>query len=200
MNIEREPLNLEDHFREMGYEIYSNSKYDFMDKTSHDELMVVVLKAHMFIEQELFQLLEKVMANPKSLRAKFLLDKLLLAHGFGLIDDDIFSSLKKLNDIRNSYAHNLNFEMGEKELDSLISPLSKKSKQELLEDIDLYKEDGEPDLNMNLRITLSYLCSNVVFSSLWAIKTIKQRSIELEIEERASIVNYIIASRKSAQF
>ncbi|MTD30148.1 hypothetical protein [Planomicrobium sp. YIM 101495] len=167
---------------------------DFLLETEHDNLLIIILKAHMFIEQELYKIIEKVMVNPEALKLKYLSEKLQLVYALGLVEKDAYASLTKLNDIRNSYAHNLNFQMGERELDYLKSPLSKKSLKEFHGTLPEGIKFKNLDFISKVRMILSYLCSTIVIERLLSTFTMIERSMDLQLKDLEILQNFITSN------
>lgn len=80
---------------------------------SRSDPLYLVIKGHLFIENELNKILEGFIPNPKilNLNKKGFYEKVCLAQSFNMIDEPVTNALLNFNDLRNAYAHNLNFNL-----------------------------------------------------------------------------------------
>lgn len=165
-------------------EEFYKSRKQFMDETNHNDNLVIILRAHLYIEQELNNLIIKVMKNPKKLKARYYADKLDLAYSLGLIESPLYSSLVKLNKIRNAYAHTIGYEITEEDFDDLMAPFSKKHLEEYEKDLFVYAfEEGERTLQIKLRVLLSLLWADTRICVLHAFLKMKERIHHFDMHE-----------------
>ena len=85
--------------------IHIQKRKEFINATKRDDTLAIVLKAHLYIEAELEELLRLGTKNYKALDLKYFKEKLNLCYGIGLIDRDLYTVLTKFNTIRNKYGH-----------------------------------------------------------------------------------------------
>lgn len=105
--------------------------YKFMSTISVLSSVEVVIKGHLLIEQELAKLIELHLQAPseaKNIHKKFAA-KLELAAAIGALSKEERSTLSKFNSIRNSIAHNINFDVTDKEYEDQWSTLLPKHKE-----------------------------------------------------------------------
>ncbi|EPD52742.1 hypothetical protein HMPREF1210_01122 [Paenisporosarcina sp. HGH0030] len=188
-------MDLEELIKQNDVKDFSQSRQRFMDETNHQDLLVIVLRAHIYIEQELYLLINKCMKYPEKLNVRYLSDKLKLAYSLGLIEQGLFSSIMKLNDFRNKYAHQLDFNFTEKELNEIVSPLSKEEKTELEKDYAFYGLGTSDDFITKVRITLSFIYLSIKLNNL----TLHLRMEELLIEHKSIETDRRITIIKSQQ-
>lgn len=103
---------------------------DFIDIVSEMDLLSVVLRAHLLVENEITTLLEKELKNPKEyLKNKTFYQKTSLGFAIGSLTKDEKGMIGSLNDIRNQYGHDVNYRVSEKEVTDFVntfnSPLKK---------------------------------------------------------------------------
>lgn len=154
----------------------------FMQATKSNEILIVILKAHLYMEQELIRSLTDTLLDEKILSGTTFRQKLDLAHSIGIVDD-IYGALGKVNSIRNSYAHNIEYTFNEGVFEDLLSTLSKSDKDDFLSDYEEIKPlffDGTiPELNFKLQVLLG----NIWFSLL-SCRHFAKRGIELRLQEK----------------
>lgn len=79
-----------------------------------DGPLAIAVSLHLFVEYWLNQLIQAKCPNADTIlddkRNLTFYVKLQLVYGMGLIPERIFSNIKRLNKLRNSYAHNLDFD------------------------------------------------------------------------------------------
>ena len=90
---------------------------------------IVVLKGHLYSENQLESLVlmklprgDKVLENGNLSYSQ----KLLLVESLDILPDNIISTLRGLNKLRNKFAHNLDAEVSHNEITRVGSPLGKK--------------------------------------------------------------------------
>ena len=155
---------------------------NFMNDTKSEEILIVVLKAHLYIERELIKLLTESIIDEKILNGTTFRQKLDLANSMGLVEG-FYGALGKVNSIRNEYAHDIAYEFDEKIYEDLLSTLTKEDKDDFLEEYDEWKNmfyDGKiPELNFKLQILLNY-----IWFSLISFRAFAKTAIELRLREK----------------
>lgn len=157
----------------------------FMNDTKSNETLIIILKAHLYIEQQLILALTETIIDNKILGGTTFRQKLDLAHSMGIIDES-YGALGKVNSIRNAYAHDMEYCFGDKEFEDLLSTLSKEDKDIHLSEYDEMKNtfyDGSiSEFNFKLQILLSDIWFALVGSRYFAKKAIELRLKEKEVE------------------
>ncbi|WP_026478306.1 hypothetical protein [Alkaliphilus transvaalensis] len=115
---------------------YKNAIKDFMDYTETEDLMGIILRGHLFIENELMTLISNVLVNPSKIKLPYFSNKLDAAFSLGIIEEQWYGAFKKLNKVRNNYAHDLRYEFSENDYEDLVSTLSKDAKEEFIKDLE----------------------------------------------------------------
>ncbi|PHA61734.1 hypothetical protein [Bacillus wiedmannii] len=102
----------------------------FMEDTEGENELQVILRGHLYLENEIERLLRFVLVEPDFiLTERFMfMNKVNLAFALGLIPKDRIAGYKKINKIRNEYAHKLDFEITEKDASDILSVLPKEVK------------------------------------------------------------------------
>ena len=108
---------------------------EFMKYTESEDYMGVILRGHLYIENELTQLIQKILIKPDKISLPYFSTKLDAAYALGAIDDEWYGAFKKMNKIRNKYAHDLGYEFVEEDFSDLISTLSKDAKYEYVKNL-----------------------------------------------------------------
>lgn len=94
----------------------------FLDDTVSEDELQIILRAHLYIEQELTQLLKIYLKEPDVfLKGRIMFaNKLSLTVALGLIPKIVKPAYDKLNQIRNGYAHNLDYKITDQDIDEII--------------------------------------------------------------------------------
>ena len=157
----------------------------FMNDTKSAEILIIILKAHLYIERQLTFALTESIVDDSVLKNTTFRQKLDLAYSMGIIGDD-YGTLKKFNSIRNAYAHDMDYEFTEKTFDDLIATLSKDDKDffwcEYEENKDLFYDASIPELNFKLQVLLSDVWFSVNTRRHLAQKAIEIKMLEKKIE------------------
>ncbi|MEH7557140.1 hypothetical protein V7165_17460 [Priestia megaterium] len=104
----------------------------FVEDTYSENILQIVLRNHLYFENSLENILKVELKNP----SKTLTDRLTFFHKLGLvraldiIPSELYSVLDYFNkEIRNNFAHDLNFEMKEENIEKLIGPFNRDMKK-----------------------------------------------------------------------
>lgn len=165
----------------------------FMQDTKSDDILVIILKAHLYMERELIKILTETIIDESILRSATFKQKLDLANSMGLLDG-YYGVLGKVNSIRNNFAHNIDYKFDEKIYEDLLSTLTKIDKDDFLSEYEGWKNmlyDGTiPEFNFKLQLLLS----NIWFALVSCRATAKE-AIELKLKEKQleTILKYQIS-------
>lgn len=97
----------------------------FLDDTKSENHIQIILRSHLYIENELNKMLINVLEHPEVIGNKLrFMDKLRLIIAMGILPKEEMEAIKRINNLRNSIAHNLDFEINDKVLDEIINSLS----------------------------------------------------------------------------
>ncbi|MDM5333450.1 hypothetical protein QUF56_09445 [Ureibacillus composti] len=113
-----------------------NNEVFINDMSYRNDKMYLILRGHLYIELELNTLLDNCLPHPEELELNKMTfyNKVKLAKALNLIDDLTKNVLLQFNEIRNNYAHNLNYQLGYKAVRDLKINLSK------ITGFEIYKE------------------------------------------------------------
>lgn len=93
----------------------------FEEHLDRDDLMAVVLRAHMLIERELTAIIERPLPHPERLKRVWSFShRLELVAALGVLDEEDLPPYRYLNRLRDRAAHRLNYEVSEDEQTALI--------------------------------------------------------------------------------
>ncbi|WP_250454924.1 hypothetical protein [Clostridium tertium] len=137
---------------------------EFIQATQTDDRLAIVLKAHLYIEVALDELLRVGTKRYKALELKYFKEKLNLCYGIGLIESDLYNVLKKFNTIRNKYGHRVNFEVDEVEFKEIYDLMNKEQKVDYEEDLKAKLIFSENSFDLRLRVLLASLYSEVILA------------------------------------
>ena len=161
--------------------IHIKKRKEFIQATKRDDTLAIVLKAHLYIEAELEELLRLGTKNYKALDLKYFKEKLNLCYGIGLIDKDLYTVLKKFNTIRNKYGHSMDFEITETDFKEMYDLMNSEQKGEYSEDLKISTMFSQETFDIRLRVLLASLYSEVVVSCQSVNSTIAENFLEWQI-------------------
>ncbi len=154
----------------------------FMQDTKSDDILVIFLKAHLYMERELIKILTETIIDENILKSTTFRQKLDLANSMGLLDG-YYGVLGKINSIRNNFAHNIDYKFDEKVYDDLLSTLTKIDKDDFLSEYEMWKNmlytKDIPEFNFKLQLLLS----NIWFA-LVSCRATAKKAIELKLKEK----------------
>ena len=175
-------MSFEEKIRKEHEDEVKKINKDFMRHTKSNEILIIILKSHLYIERELIKTLTETIIDEKILIGTTFRQKLDLANSMGIIEG-LYGALGKINSVRNSYAHDVSYEFGEKEFDDLLSTLSKEDKEDFISEYKNWKPflyDGTiPEFNFKLQMLLS----NIWFS-MTSCREFAKKAIELKLQEK----------------
>jgi hypothetical protein len=98
----------------------------FLENIEKEDPLQIVVRGHLFLENELINLLEATFSqtdclDPSDLRFPL---KIKLVGALGLLPKESIPIYLKFNSLRNKFAHNLDMEITAKEVENLINSLS----------------------------------------------------------------------------
>lgn len=164
----------------------------FMSDTKSSEILIVILKAHLYMERELIRALTETIIDKKILDNTTFVQKLELAKSMGIIDD-IGGALKKVNSIRNGYAHQIDYVFDERIFEDLLSTLTKEDKDDFLSEYEYWKKwlyDGDiPEFNFRTQLLLNNSWFSLCSCRAFAKKAIENRLREKELEVASGYQN-----------
>lgn len=162
-----------------------NLNKKFMEDTKSNDILIIILKAHLYMERELIKTLTDTILDEKVLKATTFRQKLDLAKSMGLLDE-YYGALGKVNSIRNSFAHSIEYTFDEKTYEDLLSTLPKIDKDDFINEYELWRDmlydETIPEFNFKLQLLLSNIWFALVSYHATAKKAIELRLKEKEIE------------------
>ena len=108
----------------------------FLKDIAGEDAIGVVIRAHLYAESTLNQLIEECLFRPKAMNVvevAFRI-KVALAAALGIIPEDFQTPLKQLNALRNKLAHRLDAEITNSDLDSLYYSFAQDDRKEMTGD------------------------------------------------------------------
>lgn len=104
---------------------YKERYEKFTKDTEGESILQIILRAHLYIEYELRKILRANLQYPELLEDKLRFSDIVnIVFSMGLIPIEEMAVIKKINNLRNTYAHNLNFTITEEEIKKLIDSMS----------------------------------------------------------------------------
>lgn len=106
---------------EVGDYLHDEGFHDHMDS---DELLTVVLRAHLWLDRELRLMIERPLPHPERLiRSWDFPHRLQLVAALGIIEEEEAEALEYVNELRNRLAHRLDYQISEQEEAALLNKL-----------------------------------------------------------------------------
>ncbi len=168
---------------------FISEKDNFIKTIASREIMVVILKGHLYLENSLQELLcEVIDINAMETEMSFK-QKMDLAKSLGLVDDYTYRPLHKFNKIRNAYSHNVNYKFDESEYDDLLSTLSKEDKDQFIKNT--LKDDGSKnsDILINTLLLIALIWSKIKVQKAFALKNLGEK---IQEKQAYDVGNFII--------
>lgn len=157
----------------------------FMKDTKSKEILIIILKGHLYIENEIIGMLTETIIDEKIINQSTFRQKLELAHSMGIIKNE-YGVFGKVNTIRNKYAHNIDYEFTEKDYEDLISTMPKVHKDEFLKDLEecknIFYDKSIPEFNFKIQLLLNNIWFLASTCRLKGKEAIELRLKEKEIE------------------
>jgi hypothetical protein len=142
--------DLDDHLKEI--------RDRFIADTQGEDDLGVILRAHLYLESTLVELIREFLEEPQAIKLERLQFpvKLQLAIAVGALLDEYIAPLKLLNSLRNRFAHDIGTKISELDQESLFNSMPK---------------DDQANIcgGRNVRYTLSYLHGSL-YGGLYAIR------------------------------
>lgn len=178
-----------DKYNEVREKILIDSYKDFLKVTNHEELLVIALRGHLYIENELSVLLRKVFKDNKFNELSYS-QRVDLCKSLGLIQKERIPALEKFNKQRNGFAHSLEFTITEKDFQDLLSTLSKESRTFFERELEGYyklNSEIERTLKDNYRILLAAIWAELKTENLFFIDHFNLRAKQILEAEAINI-------------
>ncbi|MGG3197641.1 hypothetical protein [Priestia aryabhattai] len=189
---------LEEIKNELYERIIHNDLNEFIKETNSKNILYAILKGHLYIEQEVVRLLNFKLKNPEIILTNNFgfANKIKLAVALGIISVESMESYLVFNSIRNKYAHQLDYQLGEKDLNLVRKNFCSTLENDYVTDV---LTSSTSLLNPNLFLENEELSLIVRFKGiiliLWKhLKTILLTILTEEIE------NYLDDDNKQHQF
>ncbi|WP_342615054.1 hypothetical protein [Peribacillus frigoritolerans] len=166
-----------------------NSYKEFLEITDHEELLIIALRGHLYIEREVSNILKKVFKD-NTYKSLTYAHKVELCNSVGLINKERIPPLRKINTHRNGYAHNLDYRITEKDFGDLLSTLSKESKTQFEKELDgFYKLNSEKEKSLkdNYRILLAAIWAELRTENIFFYNHFELRARQILDDEALNI-------------
>ncbi len=111
----------------------------------HDMRYIVVM-LHLYLEFWLDKIIEKKCKNSKKIMEFNFFQKLRILNGFDIVPDELFHDIKVINELRNTFAHEL--DIPENEIDTKLIQLKTANSKKALD---------SPTLHVRLIISITAL-------------------------------------------
>jgi hypothetical protein len=93
----------------------------FMEHLASDDLLGLVLRAHLWVERELEAIITALLPFPERLRRRWSFGhRLELVAALGILDEKDVPGYEDLDDLRNRLAHRFNYQLSEQDQEALL--------------------------------------------------------------------------------
>jgi len=135
-------------------QIFSFDEERFKARISVGDKWQQLLQAHLYYDHVITQMLVDALVNPDAINASRMsfFQKLQLINALGLLPADLLSSVEFIHGLRNKIAHDLSFEISEKDVRDLVNCTPKNLREIMATDKD--RETGPLRFFELLRIIL----------------------------------------------
>lgn len=175
--MDKEVEDLYEKYMKEKYYVSPEDKEAFINSIASNEILVVILKGHLYIENTLYDILSEVL-DIKCINSDMTFkQKLDLANSLGLLADEVYRPLNKFNGIRNHYMHNINYMFDKKEFDDFLSVFSKEYKQTYnkIEKQKEHIESGKKDFITKTIMLIYEMWSNLLLLQALSLKNLEFR-------------------------
>lgn len=162
---------------------FSEHKKDFLRDTKHDEILIVILKTHLFIEQEMKELTNIYFKNPAKLKNFMFKNRLDILFGLGVLPKELYDPIKVLNNIRNDLGHELSFVFSEESYKKLYDSLSNELLIEFKKDLQVVEFFNKDITHIEkMKILLACIWTSLKAIILTSFKYKQELAKEYEIQ------------------
>ncbi|MCK6256802.1 hypothetical protein LCY76_09365 [Fictibacillus sp. KIGAM418] len=178
--MDGDKMKITDFIDEKLYEQFNRDIYGAFLKLN--DPMTMILKGHLYIEAEFEKQLDIYLANPEVLdisRMKFPA-KLNFLIALGIMDKSDRSPYAKLNEVRRKFAHDLNYQLQENDVQIIVDSFNKSQKSRFNK-----MADGQSSLMGKLRFCLSILWIDISLNT----ESIKLKAETQRLEEEIKKLN-----------
>ncbi len=108
----------------------------FLEDIAGEDALAVIVRAHLYVESTLNQLIEECLFRPKAMNVVRLAFrfKVPLAVALGVIPEDFGPPLDKLLDLRNKLAHHLDAAISDADVDTLFQSFAQDDRESMTGD------------------------------------------------------------------
>ncbi|MGP4038323.1 MltR family transcriptional regulator [Gracilibacillus sp. D59] len=168
---------------------YSNERMEFLRKTEHEEILMVILRVHMYVEKELIEITNFFFKYHDKLNNYRFISRLNLLYALGVIEKELYDPISRLNQLRNDISHQLEYKFSEKEYQKLYQSLSGKI---LFEFKKILKEkDRELDYISKTKELLSTIWTDVKASALTSCFTMERLGSDYIVKASEEIEKFL---------
>ncbi|WP_143565443.1 MULTISPECIES: hypothetical protein [unclassified Sporosarcina] len=152
----------------------------------HESTLVATLRLHLYAEKELNEILPVMVLHSESIVNQVFKRKLSLLYSLGVMDKHLFDAISKLNDVRNNFAHKLEYESSSDYYQDLKSGLSGWVLENHKADVKMIElSNGELDDDTKFRIAIAgiWIQLRIFATSIMLKKFEYAKRLEREIKE-----------------
>jgi hypothetical protein len=187
-------LEIEDEFLKAQLNKYSIYRKEFVTETKHEDILMVILRVHMYIEKEMVELTKIYFNHPSKLEKYTFKSRLDLLYALGVIEKELYDPIRVINDIRNKISHKLDFKFTDMTYKKLSDSLSKDILNEFKKDLESHSLfNKNPNCVDKMKLMLSGIWTRIKAEVL--ISFISKRELAAKYIEEAN--NQLIEFKKN---
>jgi hypothetical protein len=124
---ERVLLNTPDEEIHEKYKPLSFDTQRFKERITIGEPWQQLIQAHLYLDHTISLMIADALHKPSAINTGRMgfVQKLQLVEGMGLLRDDVISAIRVVNGLRNSIAHDLNFEICDTDVRNVVNAIPK---------------------------------------------------------------------------
>lgn len=177
-------MNLEDEYIKVQLDKFSSYRKVFINETKHDDVLMVILKVHLYIEKELVELTNIYFKHPLKLNDYNFNSRLDILFALGVIEKELYDPIKSINHIRNRISHDLDFKFTEASYKKIYESLNKDILKEFKKDLEVHSWfDKNPNHVDKTKVMLFCIWTNLKAVVLTSF--IHKKELAKEYEEQA---------------
>ncbi|SDX01955.1 hypothetical protein SAMN05421781_0019 [Marinococcus luteus] len=158
-----------------------------------DPLTTITLQTHLFVEEQMSEMLNKFMKEEITKKFSFN-NKLNLLIGLDLISQNTYASINYFNEIRNDYSHHLDFKVSKKRLDKLLEKLTDSNNESYKKTVREHI-NNKIEFNERYRRAISLVSALINRDNLDFYNNFSEKSEAVLSYEKKKIINQLVENK-----
>ncbi|ALC91653.1 hypothetical protein AM500_19080 [Bacillus sp. FJAT-18017] len=184
-------MNIEEEFLKAQLEKFSEYRSEFIAETRHEDILMSILRVHMYIEKEMVELTKIYFKYPNKFNDYTFKSRLDLLYALGVIERELYDPIQSINNVRNKLSHNLDFKFTENIYKKIYDSLSKEILTEFKKDLEVYSWlNKNPNFIEKTKILLACIWTNIKASVLTSFINKRELAKELEMQALDDLIEF----------